>query len=56
MNARCTHCKCPLAGVYVTDIGTFCDNICAELEEEEQSSNRLTLADEFPSFLVLAIQ
>lgn len=34
---RCTHCQCPIASPYVTEYGTFCENLCAVLEEEEQN-------------------
>ncbi len=31
---KCKHCQCPVAVPYVTDLGTFCDGTCSELNKE----------------------
>jgi hypothetical protein len=35
---RCFYCKCPLAAIYTTDNGVYCDNVCAVLDNEAQQA------------------
>jgi len=44
---KCKFCKCPVAVMYTTDDGVFCDVTCSELHEESELEAKLPVANAF---------